>query len=256
MNPEFGKEMILEKPQDASDRDETPEEGSAPPMAQAVPSAAAISELALSDGGTRQLRPAILSALILSMLTGLVFPVALAVPGWLLFPHQAGGSLVVHRGVVVGSRLIGQASSQPGYFHPRPSAAGDGYDGLASGGTNLGPGSPKLVYGSAADQTTAVNESFAGIVQLAREYRLRNGLSRDTMIPIDAVTRSGSGLDPHISPENAALQVARVARERGLSQDRLHGLIARHTLGRQLGFLGNPRVSVLELNLALEQGGK
>ncbi|MBV8487187.1 MAG: potassium-transporting ATPase subunit C, partial [Planctomycetaceae bacterium] len=152
--------------------------------------------------------------------------------------------------------LIGQSCSQPGYFHPRPSAAGEGYDGIASGGTNLGPSSPKLVYGSADDPTTTVDESFAGIAQMVKEYRLRYGLSQDTTIPIDAVTRSGSGLDPHISPENAALQVARVARERGLSEEAVRGLVARYTRGRQLGFLGSSRVSVLELNLALKQGGE
>jgi K+-transporting ATPase ATPase C chain len=152
--------------------------------------------------------------------------------------------------------LIGQACSQPGFFHPRPSAAGDGYDGLASGGTNLGPANPKLILGTVDDPTTAVDESFAGIRQLARDYRLRNGLSQNTLIPIDAVTRSGSGLDPHISVLNAELQVARVAREHGLSEDVVRSLVARYTQGRQLGFLGCPRVSVLDLNLALERYGK
>jgi K+-transporting ATPase ATPase C chain len=259
MKPEFGREMILGTPQDACDRDENQEDGPAHSRSQAVPPEAtetAISEPAGAASIARQLRPAILSVLILSSLTGLVFPAALAVPGWFLFPQQAGGSLVIRRGVVVGSRLIGQTCSQPGYFHPRPSAAGDGYDGLASGGTNLGPANPKLVSGSADDPTTAVDESFAGIRQLARDYRLCNGLPPDAVIPLGAVTRSGSGLDPHISPENAALQVARVARERGLTEDQLRSLVARHTFGRQLGFLGCPRVSVLELNRALQQGGE
>jgi K+-transporting ATPase ATPase C chain len=249
----------LGEPQDASDRDEKQIDGSIEPTSQATPpvaSSAKIPEPARTASILQQLRPAIASVLLLSMLTALVFPIVLAVPGWLLFPHQAGGSLVVRRGVVVGSQLIGQACSQAGFFHPRPSAAGGGYDGLASGGTNLGPSSTKLVNGSVDDPTSAIDESFAGIRQLAREYRQRNGLSPDTVIPADAVTRSGSGLDPHISLENATLQVARVARERGLTEDRLRSLIARYTLGPQLGFLGSPRVSVLELNLALEHIGE
>ena len=125
----------------------------------------------------------------------------------------------------------------------RPSAAGNGYDGTSSGGTNLGPNNPKLTSGA---------PGFAGIRQLAEEYRKRNGLSPDALIPIDAVTRSGSGLDPDITPANAALQVPRVAHARGLSEDEVRRLVAAHTRGRQFGFLGEPRVSVLELNLALD----
>lgn len=148
------------------------------------------------------------------------------------------------RGAVIGSELIGQEFSRPEYFHSRPSAAGAGYDGTSSGGTNLGPNNPRLKNGAA---------DFAGIRQLAEEYRKRNGLAPDAAIPIDAVTRSASGLDPDISPDNAALQVSRVARARGLSEETVRRLVAEHTKGPQLGFLGNARVPVLELNLALDQ---
>jgi K+-transporting ATPase ATPase C chain len=191
-----------------------------------------------------QIRPAILSVLVLTLLTGCAFPVLLAAIGRPLFPRQAGGSLLMRRGVVVGSELIGQEFSRPEYFQSRPSAAGRGYDGTASGGTNLAPGNPKLTKGAA---------DFAGIRQLAEEYRKFNGLAPDTEIPIDAVTRSASGLDPDISPGNAALQIPRVARARGVSEETVRRLVAEHTKGRQFGFLGNPRVSVLELNLGLDR---
>lgn len=154
-----------------------------------------------------------------------------------LFPHQAAGSLVRRGDAVVGSELIGQGFAGPGYFHPRPSAAGSGYDAASSGGTNLGPNSPKL-----GDE----------VRELTATYRRVNGLAADVPLPADAVTRSGSGLDPHISPANAELQVARVARERGLPADEVRRLVAEHTRGRQLGFLGEPRVAVLPLNDALD----
>jgi K+-transporting ATPase ATPase C chain len=191
-----------------------------------------------------QLRPAISAIFVLTLLTGCGFPLLLFAIGRPLFPRQAGGSLVTRGGVVIGSELIGQKFTRPEYFHSRPSAAGSGYDGTSSGGTNLGPNNPKLKNGAA---------DFAGIRQLAEEYRKRNGLAPDAPIPIEAVTRSGSGLDPDISPADAALQAARVARARGLSEEAVRRLVARHTKGRQFGFLGNPRVSVLELNLALDQ---
>ncbi len=193
---------------------------------------------------SEQIRPAILSVLLLALVTGCVFPLLLAVIGRTLFPSHAGGSLVTRGGVVVGSELIAQEFSRAEYFQSRPSAAGKGYDGTASGGTNLGPNNPKLKNGAA---------DFAGIRQLAAEYRVRNGLAPDTPIPIDAVTRSGSGLDPDISPANAALQIPRVARARGVSEEAVRRLVANHTKGPQLGFLGNARVPVLELNLALDQ---
>jgi K+-transporting ATPase ATPase C chain len=191
-----------------------------------------------------QIRPAILSVLVLTLLTGCAFPLLLAAIGWPLFPHQASGSFVKRGGVIIGSELIGQEFSRPEYFQSRPSAAGKGYDGTSSGGTNLGPNNPKLKNGAA---------DFAGIRQLAEEYRKRNGLTPDTPIPIDAVTRSASGLDPDISPANAALQVPRVASARGMSEEAVRRLVANHTRGPQFGFLGNARVAVLELNRALDE---
>ena len=180
----------------------------------------------------------------MTVLSGCVFPLLLFAIGRPLFPEQASGSLIVRDGIVVGSKLIGQPFARPEYFQPRPSAAGNGYDGTASGGTNLGPNNPKLTNGAA---------DFAGIRQLADDYRKRNSLAIDAPIPIDAVTRSGSGLDPDISPENAALQVFRVAKARGMSEESVQRLVAEHTLDRQFGLLGEPRVSVLELNLALDR---
>ena len=191
-----------------------------------------------------EIRSATLSVLVLTLLAGGAFPILLFAIAWPLFPRQAGGSLARRDGAVVGSNLIGQEFTRPQYFQPRPSAAGSGYDGTASGGTNLGPNNPKLVNGSA---------DFAGIRQLAEEYRQRNGLASGSPIPIDAVTRSGSGLDPHISLANALLQVPRVARARGLSEEVVRRLVTEHLERRQLGFLGNPCVPVLELNLALDQ---
>ena len=191
-----------------------------------------------------QIRPALLSVVLLTIVSGCIFPLLLFAIGRPLFPHQAAGSVVARDGTVVGSALIAQEFTRPEYFQPRPSAAGNGYDATSSGGTNLGPNNPKLINGAA---------DFAGIRQLADEYRKRNGLAPDAIIPIDAVTRSASGLDPDISPANAALQIPRVARARGLSEDSVRRLVAEHTKQRQFGFLGNPRVSVLELNLALDQ---
>ena len=193
---------------------------------------------------SHQLRPTILSALVLTLLTGCIFPLVLFAVARTLFPRQAGGSLVTRGETVVGSSLIGQEFTRPEYFQPRPSAAGSGYDATSSGGTNLGPNHPKLKDGAA---------DFAGIRQLAEQYRVRNGLAPGAPVPIDAVTRSASGLDPHISPANAALQAPRVARARGLTEETVRRLVADHTQGRQLGFLGNRRVPVLELNLALDQ---
>jgi K+-transporting ATPase ATPase C chain len=192
----------------------------------------------------QQLRPAILSVLVLTLVTGAIFPLVLFGVATSLFPYQANGSLMRLRETLVGSRLIGQDFTGPEWFQPRPSAAGNGYDGTASGGTNLAPNNPKLREGAG---------SFAGIRALAAQYRQRNGLAPDTPIPIDAVTRSGSGLDPDISPANAFLQIARVARARKLDERAVRRLVAGYVVEPQLGFLGEPRVPVLELNLALDR---
>jgi K+-transporting ATPase ATPase C chain len=201
-----------------------------------------------------QLWPALASVLLLTLVAGGIFPLALFVLARPLFPSQTGGSLLTRDGVIIGSDLLGQSFTAPAYFHPRPSAAGPGYDAASSGGTNLGPANPKLRDGASDDPTTpAVNESFIGIRQLADEYRRLNEVPTDVAVPIDAVTRSGSGLDPHISPANAALQIARVSRARGISIEFVRSLVTRHTQGRQLGFLGEPRVAVLPLNLELDR---
>jgi K+-transporting ATPase ATPase C chain len=155
-----------------------------------------------------------------------------------VFPQEANGSLIRHDGRVVGSSLIGQEFKSDRYFQPRPSAAGkDGYDAAASGGSNLGPLSQKLI-----DQVRERTEA----------YRRENNLSPDMEVPADAVTASGSGLDPHISVRNAELQAARVAAARAMSEDLVEKYVRQYTEGAQLGFLGEPRVNVLELNLALD----
>lgn len=198
-----------------------------------------LSGVRLRDVTLREhLRPAVGSVTLLTLLTGCIFPLALFALGRLLYPDQAAGSLVLRDGVVVGSRLIGQDFSRPEYFHARPSAAGTGYDGTSSGGTNFGPANRKLLE---------------DVRKLAEDYRRRNGLPPDFAVPMDAVTRSGSGLDPHISPLNAALQIRRVATARGVRQDVVRDLLAGYTQGRQLGFMGDPRVPVLDLNLALDR---
>jgi potassium-transporting ATPase KdpC subunit len=186
----------------------------------------------------RQLKPAILSVLVLTVLGGLLFPGAITAVGQAFFHHQANGSLAERDGRIVGSELIGQSFGAPVYFHPRPSAAGAGYDASASSGTNLGPTSRKLID---------------GIRDLAAAYRRENGLPEGAPVPPDAVTRSASGLDPHISPANAGLQAARVAKARQIPEETVRRLIRENTQGRQFGILGEPRVNVLELNLALDR---
>lgn len=189
----------------------------------------------------RQTWTAALMVVVFTVLTGLAFPLAITALARVLFPSQAGGSLVTRGGSVVGSTLIGQSFTGPGYFHPRPSAAGDGYDAANSGGSNLGPTSRKLVE---------------GVRDAAAAYRAENGLAPGEALPADAVTRSASGLDPHISPANASLQVARVARARGLPEAEVARLVAARVEPRQLGFLGEPRVNVLQLNLDLDQAAR
>jgi K+-transporting ATPase ATPase C chain len=176
----------------------------------------------------------------LTILLGIIYPLIMTGFAQVLFPIQANGTLVRDRsGSVVGSSLLGQNFSRPEYFHPRPSAAGDnGYDPLASGASNLGPTNQKLID-SVKDRADA--------------YRQENDLSPETLIPVDAVTASGSGLDPDISPANAQLQVARVARLRGKSVEEVRSLVGQYTEGRTFGILGEPRVNVLKLNLALDE---
>ena len=202
----------------------------------------------------RQLRPAIVSVLTLTVLFGLIFPVAITAMTRVMFHHQADGSLIVRGGRVIGSELIGQSFSAPRYFHPRPSAAGSGYDASASSGTNLGPTSDKLINGIHKKLPDGQDDpgNFNGIGDLAVAYRTENGLPAGSSVPADAVTRSASGLDPDISPANAALQSARVAKARGLTPDAIMRLVESNTQGRQFGVLGEPRVNVLRLNLALD----
>jgi K+-transporting ATPase ATPase C chain len=185
----------------------------------------------------KQIRPAIVLTLLLCVITGLAYPGVVTVVAHLLFPKQANGSLIVVNGTTVGSELIGQGFGGPAYFHPRPSAAGSGYDATASGGTNKGPTDVKL-----AD--TLIAQAVDSVV--------KNDGAVKGHIPSDMVTSSASGLDPHISPANAALQVSRVARERAADSQAVRALVDRHTEGRQFGFLGDPRVNVLRLNMALD----
>jgi K+-transporting ATPase ATPase C chain len=200
---------------------------------------------AASAGLKNQLRAAVFAVILLTALTGVLFPIVVTLLARALFPRQAAGSLIEREGTLVGSELIGQDFRAQGYFHPRPSAAGSGYDGVSSGGSNLGPLNPKLTEGA--------NDSYDGIVQLGAAYRRENGLKPGSPLPADAVTRSGSGLDPHISPANAALQAFRVARARRLPLEEVSRLVAVHTEPRQWLFLGEPRVNVLALNLALDR---
>lgn len=184
-----------------------------------------------------QLRPAIALTVLFIIGTGLAYPAVITVLAQLLFPRQANGSLVVRDGKPVGSELIGQQFAGPAYFHPRPSAAGAGYDATASGGTNNGPSDRKL-----AD--TLVAGAIAAAIAT-------DGATKGA-VPADYATSSASGLDPHISPANAALQVARVARARGVALESVRTLVVQHTAQRQFGLLGEPRVNVLLLNLALD----
>lgn len=185
----------------------------------------------------KQLRPAISGTLVLMVITGLVYPAAVTALAQLLFPHQAHGSLIEKNGVVIGSEIIAQRFIGDQYFHPRPSAAGDGYDAAASSGSNKGPTDIKL-----AD--TLIKARVDSVV--ARNNAVRGS------IPSDMVTTSASGLDPHISPANAELQMARVARTRGVDPQIVRALVEQYTENRQFGVFGDPRVNVLRLNMAVD----
>jgi len=184
-----------------------------------------------------ELRISLMATLSLAVILCGIYPLILWVLSQGLFPHKANGSLVVRKGTVIGSSLLAQGFTDPKYFHPRPSAAGQGYDAANSGGSNLGPLSQKLI--------DTVRQRIAA-------YRAENGLSPDVLVPVDAVTASGSGLDPHISMENAVLQAGRVAKVRGISKELMYKMIEVHTEGRDMGILGEHRVNVLMVNLDLD----
>jgi len=188
----------------------------------------------------RQLVPALRMVIVLTVALGIIFPLAMTGVAQVLFRDKANGSIVEDAdGKEVGSALLGQSFTEAQFFHPRPSAAGDGYDSASSSSSNLGPTNQVLL---------------AAVRGRVDAYREENGLSADTKVPVDAVTASGSGLDPQISVANARLQAARVADASGLAVEVVDDLIDDHTQGRSLGFLGEPGVNVLELNLALERG--
>jgi potassium-transporting ATPase KdpC subunit len=185
----------------------------------------------------RQLLPGLRMTLVMTVLTGLIYPGVVTGLCQMLFPNQANGSLETKDGKIIGSTLIGQNFTKPEYFQPRPSAAGNGYDATSSSGSNLGPTSQKLVdrVKASADKFHQDNPGFTGT------------------IPADLLTASGSGLDPHLSPESADAQVSRIAKARGANPDDIRTLIIQRTESRDLGFLGEPRVNVLKLNEALDE---
>lgn len=183
----------------------------------------------------KNLITAILMTLVTTVLFGLMFPLVVTGLAQVLFPRQANGELLTRDGRIVGSKLIGQRFSSPGYFHSRPSSAGAGYDAGNSGGSNLGPTNQSLIARVQGDANRLQAENPGAA------------------LPMDLLTTSGSGLDPHISPEAAEFQVPRISRERGLNDDVVREAVRRHTAQRQFGFLGEPRVNVLELNITLDE---
>ena len=184
----------------------------------------------------KQIYPSVAITVVLTALLGIVYPLVVTRLANVIFPAKAQGSLIEKDGTIIGSRLIGQPFSGPGYFHSRPSAAGTGYDGAASAGTQLGPTSQKLVKTNVKTAADALREENPNVP-----------------IPVDMVTASASGLDPHITPAAAEFQIPRVARARAMNEEVIRRLVREHTEGRQFGLLGEVRVNVLELNLALDQ---
>src|SRR5262245_62025846 len=238
----------------------------------------------------KELKPGFMLMLVMTVLLGVIYPVVMTAVSQVLFQDRANGSLITVNGQVVGSRLIGQNFSKPEYFHPRPSSAGSGYDPTASAGSNLGPTSAKLLNGTTTkDDKGKETVAFDGLKSRVLHYCLDNDIPFESSIPIemfkgsdgnlddvklinafndekapltvvaktpipaDAVTASASGLDPHISPRNAEFQAGRIAKARGVTVAQIQELIAKHTQGRSLGFLGEPNTNVLELNLELDQ---
>jgi K+-transporting ATPase ATPase C chain len=183
----------------------------------------------------KNLITSVLMTLVTTVVFGLLFPLVITGLAQVLFPNKANGQLIAKNGKLIGSKIIGQSFSSPGYFHSRPSSAGTGYDAANSSGSNLGPTNQSLIARVQADADRLQAENPG------------------TPIPMDLLTTSGSGLDPHISPEAAEFQVPRLAKERNLTPDALRQVIRQHTESRDLGFLGEPRVNVLELNLALDE---
>jgi K+-transporting ATPase ATPase C chain len=183
----------------------------------------------------KNLRISILMTIVTTILLGIIYPLLVTGLAQVLFRHNANGQLIEKNGQLVGSTIIGQGFSSPGYFHSRPSAAGNGWDAANSGGSNFGPTNQTLIDRVKGDVSAAQADNPG------------------TPVPIDLVTTSASGFDPHITPASAEFQLARVARERRISVDQLRALVLKHTEGRQLGFLGEARVNVLELNLDLDE---
>jgi K+-transporting ATPase ATPase C chain len=238
----------------------------------------------------KQLKSGFLMMLVMTVVTGLVYPAVITGIAHVVFRDQADGSLIVSNGRVIGSRLIGQSFTKAEYFHPRPSAAGNGYDPTASAGSNLGPTSARLINGTTkTDDKKNEVVDFDGVRNRVVHYCVENDIpyvsskpiesfknargdlddvklikafndekaplvfAPKALIPADAVTASASGLDPHISPANAMAQAARVATARGMAADAVQALVAQHTEKRTFGLLGEPRVNVLEINLALDR---